>query len=724
MERATYRAYRAVGLIAAGWWAASLAALPAASPAASPTPATSGGAPGADPTAYYSPLSRINAENVKDLGFAWEFKTGTYRGMEATPIVTDGVLYTSGPWGVVYALDAADGKLLWSFDPHSNGQVARYANVDVANRGVVLEGHTLYVTALDCRTFALDARTGAKRWEVATAERATYACSGAPLVAGHTLVVGNGGGDTGPGGMRGYVSAYDLESGALRWRFYTVPQRGEAHPTAAMRRAEATWNPDRDPEFGGGGAVWDGMAYDAGANLVFIGTGNAAPYLGARGAAGRAFDRLYTASIVALDATSGRLAWHYQTTPGDIWDYDADAKMVLADLRIGGKLRKVVMQANKNGYFYVLDRLTGEPLSVRPFTYLNWSEGLSTRFRPMERPDSDYSATPRLVYPGAQGAHSWAPMSFDPRTGLVYIPTVEVPSLIVNLKSSPGASVKYIDGGTGPGFATPDRDYRPADVEPLFGALPPVSARRPDGEPRLQALLKAWDPAAGTLVWQRQTSQDYFVLDGGALSTAGNLVFAGREDGRFVAYAADTGAILKSIDTGTATMAAPMTYEVGGIQYVAVLQGHGGSIMYSYQGTAAMSRANEDRILVFKLGGSPVPLPPARISEPYSQPPARHGTEAQIEAGRSLFTTWCSKCHSLGVPAVTPDLSRLGRGIGSVEVFKSIVLGGALVPLGMARFDDVLSSDDAEEIHAFLLDRAWDAYTAQSARREAAPASN
>ncbi len=315
-------------------------------------------------------------------------------------------------------------------------------------------------------------------------------------------------------------------------------------------------------------------------------------------------------------------------------------------------------------------------------------------------------------------------MSFDPQTGLVYIPTLEVPNLMVDLAASRGASVKYIDGGTGPGFVTPDQDYRPADIEPLFGSLPGVSARRADGKPRVQALLKAWDPAAGKVVWQQRTSHDHFVLDGGALSTAGNLVFAGREDGRFVAYAADSGTILTSIETGTASMAAPMTYEINGIQYVALMQGHGGSIMYSYLGTAAMRRENEDRILVFKLGGSRVPMPPARVPVPYSLPPPRHGTDAQNEAGRSLFVTWCSKCHSLGVPAVTPDLSRLGRGIGSVEVFKSIVLGGALVPLGMGRFNDVLSSDEAEAIHSFLLDRAWDAYTAQSAHGGPDPPAN
>jgi quinohemoprotein ethanol dehydrogenase len=666
-------------------------------------------------TGYYSPLSQISAGNVQDLSFAWEFKTGTYRGMEATPVVADGVLYTSGPWGAVYALDAASGALKWRFDPHNDGQVARYSNVDVANRGVALARGKLYVTALDCRTYALDTRTGATLWEVATAEGPTYACSGAPLIAGRVLIVGNSGGDTGRGGLRGYVSAYDLETGALKWRFYTVPKRGDEHPTPEMKAAESTWDPERDPAYGGGGTVWDGMSYDPELNRVFIGTGNAAPYLGA-GAAGGTLDRLYAASIVALDAASGRMAWYYQATPGDIWDYDADAKLVLADLPIAGRTRKALMQANKNGYFYVLDRVTGQPLSAQPFSYINWSEGMTARFRPITRTDADYSKQPILIYPGPQGAHSWAPMSFDPHTGLVYIPTLEVPNLIVNLKTNPGATVKYVDGGTGPGFATPDRDYRPEDISPLFGALPNVPDRRPDGQPRIQAMLKAWDPVHQKTVWQQQTSEGYFVLEGGALSTAGNLVFAGRGDGRFVAYAADTGKVLKTIDTGTATMAAPMTYEIDGTQYVAVMQGHGGSVMYSYQGTAALKYMNEGRILVLKLGGSAVPLPPPRPQEPYRQPPPQVGTAAQIAAGRALFSTWCSKCHTLGVPAVTPDLTRLNRGIGSVDTFKAIVLGGALAPLGMARFDDVLSPADADELHTFLVDQAWHAYDEQQKR--------
>ncbi len=664
-------------------------------------------------TGYYSSLAQIDAANVQTLGFAWQFKTGTYRGLEATPIVVDGVMYTSGIWGIVYALDAATGRLLWQFDPHADGQAARYASVDVVNRGVAVSEGKIYVASVDCRLFALDARTGAKRWEAATAEAPPYACSSAPLIAGHVVVMGNAGSDTGRGGLRGYVSAYDLESGARRWRFYTVPKVGDVHAPPEMRAAEKTWDPARDSAFGGGGNVWDGMAYDPELNRVFIGTGNAAPYLAAREMNGRALDRLYAASIVALDADSGHMAWYYQTTPGDIWDLDASAKMVLADLRIGGRTRKTLLQANKNGYFYVLDRISGKPISARAFTYMNWSTGMDAQFRPIVAADADYTAAPRMIYPGAQGAHGWAPMSYSPASGLVYIPTLDVPNIIINLQTNPGATVSFVDGGTGPGFVIPDKDYDPGDSAPIFGQLPSVPSLGPGGKPRLRASLRAWDPIRQKLVWEQQTSQDYLLLDGGALSTAGNLVLAGREDGRFVAYAADDGSILKVLDTGTATIAAPMTYEIKGTQYIAVMQGHGGSIMFSLVGTAGINYVNEGRILVLKLGGSDIPKPAPRTEEPYRQPPARVGTAAQVSTGRSLFFTWCSKCHTLGAPAVTPDLSRLNRGIGSADAFKAIVLQGALLPLGMARFNDVLSAEDADDIHAYLVDQSWQAYDAQ-----------
>ena len=342
---------------------------------------------------YYSPLTAIHAGNVRDLGLAWEFKTGTFRGLEATsPIVVDGILYASGTWGIVYALDARNGSLLWTFDPHSDGQPARYSGAaDVANRGVAVFEGRVFVIALDCRIYALNARTGAILWQAATNEGPRYACTGRPTIAGGLVVVGNGGGDFGAGGVRGYVSAYAIDIGQLKWRFYTVPSLTESNPSPEMKAAASSWDPRRNPALGGGGTVWDGMGYDPHLNLLYFGTGNAAPYLAERTLNGRPIDRLYAASIIALHADSGRLAWYYQTTPGDIWDFDAAAPFVLADLQIASKTRSTLLQANKNGYFYVLDRITGEPISAKAFTSMN-SSSASTALPPHRAPQCELGA--------------------------------------------------------------------------------------------------------------------------------------------------------------------------------------------------------------------------------------------------------------------------------------------------------------------------------------------
>jgi quinohemoprotein ethanol dehydrogenase len=669
---------------------------------------------------YYSPLTQISRDNVAGLGFAWEYRLGTRRGLVATPLVVDGVMYTSGNWGIVYALDATTGKLRWTYDPASNRQQARYEQNDVVNRGVAIWKGRVYVVAADCRLIALEASSGAKVWETNTLADPTrpYACSGYPQLAGGVVVVGNAGGDTSPGGLRGYVTAYDLGSGALRWRFYTVPSLAEKNPPPELIAAARTWDPKRDPAAGGGGTVWNGMAYDPALGLVFLGTGNAAPYGAPRDPKGHGTDNLYTASILALNAETGKLVWYYQATPGDRWDFDATATLVQAELQINGQSRSVLMQANKNGYFYVLDRKTGKPISVKPFSYLNWSSGIDKDFRPIITSTADYHSSPKLIYPSINGAHLWQPMAFSPKTGLVYIPVIDAPSFLVDLNRNPGAGIKFVDEATdGVAYVVPDASYDAESLRPTYGALPKVPAANPKtGKPLVRAAIRAWDPVAQRVMWEQETSKDFVLFDGGTLATAGDLVFAGREDGSFVAYDAETGTIRKTLSTGTPIMAAPMSYEVNGSQYVAVLGGHGAGYLGSFTGTAAMKYLNDGRIMVFKLGGAAeVPKPPVRVTEPYQQPPPSTASASQIQSGSNLFTTWCARCHSLGTPGVTPDLARLRDGIENPAVFQAIVLKGAFLSRGMARFDDVLAPSDTEAIYAYLVDQAWANFKQQAA---------
>jgi quinohemoprotein ethanol dehydrogenase len=330
---------------------------------------------------------------------------------------------------------------------------------------------------------------------------------------------------------------------------------------------------------------------------------------------------------------------------------------------------------------------------------------------------ADYSASPKLIYPSAAGAHSWNPMSFSPRTGLAYIPTIDAPNFLVDLHHTPDAGVKFIDEATdGVAYVVPDRDFDPAYWKPIVGSLPAVPKANPEtGKALIRSSIKAWDPVSQKVVWEQQTSDGYLVLDGGTLSTGGDVVFAGREDGTFVAYNARTGEVLTSLDTGTPMMAAPMTYEVNGTQYVAIMAAHGGGYLSSFVGTAAMKYLNEGRIIAFKLGGVVnVPKPPAREQESMQQPPASTATPETIIAGQRLFSSWCARCHAFGVPGVTPDLSRLPGGIGAFAVFEAVVLKGAFMSQGMARFDDVLSTQDAMAIHAYLVDQAAQNYAAQT----------
>src|ERR1700733_14237927 len=345
---------------------------------------------------YFSPLTAIDAGNVKQLGFAWSYDLGEpQRGQEATPLVIDGVMYTSGTWGYVYAVDAASGKERWRYDPKADFFMGRNPCCDLVNRGVAVWQGKVFVASVDGRLHALDAATGKKLWEADTIvdRKLPYSSTGAPQIAGSVVVIGNSGADMGHGAVRGYISAYDLQTGALKWRFFTVPPAvGQPYENPELAAADKTWDPHRKPEFKGGATVWDGLAYDPKLNLLYIGTANAAPY-DLRQLGKQRLDALYTASILAIHADTGRMAWYYQTTPRDSWDYDAVQKFVLADLKVGGKPHAVIMQANKNGFFYVLDRKSGKLLSANPFSYVNWASRIDMKSgRPVITAQADWYA--------------------------------------------------------------------------------------------------------------------------------------------------------------------------------------------------------------------------------------------------------------------------------------------------------------------------------------------
>ncbi len=657
---------------------------------------------------YFSPLKDINTGNVAQLGFAWDYRLGTSRGLEATPLVVDGVMYATSNFGRVYALDAETGRELWKYDPHIDGQWARYACCDAVNRGLAAYGGRLYVGALDGWLHAIDASSGQLVWKVDTLigrqEHKPYTITGAPVLAGDVLIVGNSGGDF--AGARGYVTAYDLKTGAQRWRFFTVPRNPALGPQDQehLNSAIATWDPKHRWDAGSGGTVWDGIAYDPSLKLVYVGTANAAPYnshIGGR----KGGDELYAASIIAIHVDDGTMAWYYQTVPQDRWDFDSTQKFVLADIDLEGQRRQVVMQAAKNGFYYVLDRRTGELLSAHNFAYVSWTKGIDLKTgRPIVDPSADYDHGPALVFPSESGAHSWQPMAFDAGRAMTFIPVIEAGNVIVE---SIDRRAGLVEGQfTTPAFAP--EGYDPKAMQSLYGALPALDklAKGVATNTASRGFLRAWSVPEHRVVWEAQTATSW---DGGVLATDGGLVFQGDANGYLNAYASDTGQKLASVQLGSSMMAAPISYRVKGIQYVAIMAGYGGGAVITGApfdpASAAYKYGNDGRIIVLKLGGPTPPLPPLRTDDNRPvDPPARQGTPAQIAAGEVLYNRYCSRCHVFG-RSILPDLRRLTP--ATHGLFKQIVLEGAYVPKGMARFDDVLSVQDADALHDFLIDQAW-----------------
>ncbi|MEG9861747.1 MAG: PQQ-dependent dehydrogenase, methanol/ethanol family [Parvularculales bacterium] len=638
----------------------------------------------------FSPLDQITDDNVQDLGLAWSYETGTTRGLEASPIVVDGTLYTTGTWGIVQALNAATGEELWEYDPEVPGEWARYGCCDVVNRGVAVWKGRVYVASFDGRLIALDAGTGNEIWQVNTIDRSKpYTITGAPRIIKDKIIIGNGGAEL---GVRGYVSAYDVDSGELVWRFYTVPGNPDKpfeHPELVM--AAETWKGGKWWEIGGGGTAWDSMAYDADLNMLYVGVGNGSPWTRHIRSPGGG-DNLFLSSIIALNPDTGRLIWHYQTTPGDNWDYTATQHIILADMEIDGEPRKVLMQAPKNGFFYVLDRETGELLRADKYVTVTWASHVDMQTgRPVENEELNYDKTTQFILPSANGGHNWQPMAYNPETGLVYIPAQEVAG-IYNL------SEEWKERGTfteSPGWWNLGLDW--GKYVETINALPEL--------PVNSGYLKAWDPVAGQERWVVEHT-DFW--NGGVLTTSGNLVFQGTGDGRFVAYAADSGQILWEAPVLTGIIAPPVTYMVDGEQYIAIMAGWGGVGVPSGDArtSAAARYGNDGRLLTFKLGAKGrLPVLTALDTTIPEQPDVNISADALAEGG-VLYMNYCGLCHGALVVSggVLPDLRRMSPGVH--DQFYDIVLDGLLKDNGMASFGDLLSREDAEKIYGYIVTRA------------------
>ena len=631
----------------------------------------------------FSPLARIHQDNVGELKLAWYFDLDTTRGQEATPLVIDGVMYVTSAWSKVFALDARTGRELWRFDPKVEGAKAIDACCDVVNRGVAAWADRVFVGTLDGRLIALDRATGQPAWSVQTTDPAKrYTITGAPRVIAGKVIIGNGGGEM---GVRGYVSAYDAVDGKMLWRFYTVPGNPkDGFESDALERAAKTWRGEWW-QYGGGGTVWDSMAYDPQLDLLYIGVGNGSPWNHRIRSDGEG-DNLYLSSIVALRPATGEYVWHFQTTPAETWDYTATQHIILADLTIESRVRKVLMQAPKNGYFYVLDRATGEFIHAKNYVNVTWTTGLDPKTgRPSIVPEARYLREPAMVSPGPLGGHNWYPMSFSPQTKLVYIPALESSSYY---KHDDAFEFRERTWNTGVSIS---RD--PANARTIADA-----AKSKGG-----AMLLAWDPIGQREVWRVNYQR---TGNGGVLTTGGGLVFQGSVDDMFNAYAADTGARLWSQSVQNAILGGPVTFELDGEQYVAALAGIGGVAVAGGLGSV-QTRSPYGRVLAFKLGGKA--QLPALSTTVVRRPPdvRRANAQGDIQVGRRSYDRVCSACHGENARSVTaiPDL-RYSNAIAERDTFKSIVIDGARADKGMVGFGSTLTPEQAEEIRAYLVSLA------------------
>ncbi|NKI19128.1 PQQ-dependent dehydrogenase, methanol/ethanol family [Spongiibacter sp. KMU-166] len=638
----------------------------------------------------FSPLTSINQRNVSRLGLAWYADLPTRRGIETTPLMADGVLYVTASWGHVLAYDARTGGKLWHFDPKVPKDYAVRGCCDGVNRGVALWQDKVLAASYDGKLRAIDRKTGDPLWEVDTRINTDdpYTITGAPRVVNGKVIIGNGGAEL---GVRGYVSAYDATNGKLVWRFFTVPgDPAKGFEDDTQEWIASTWNGEWWKNGKGGGTAWDSFAFDPSLNLLYIGVGNGSSWNHKVRSNGEG-DNLFVSSIVAVNADTGKYVWHYQTTPADSFDYTATQHMILADLVVKGKKRKVIMQAPKNGFFYVLDRRNGKLLSAEKYMPVNWASHVDMETgRPVEAEGLREGKIP-LVTPGPSGAHNWQPMSYSPQTELVYIPALMSGAIYIDdFSAQDRKGVWNTNYAVAPMVAVPDELTN--------------EQRAGMGEMVLKAVLQARDPKTNAVVWQKEGG---FFSGGGLLSTAGNLLFQGDLEGTFRARAADTGEELWSQDVQGGIMGSPISYQLDDEQYIAVAQGWGGISGLPYGAVAGpRNMINISRLLVYKLDGDTA-LPRVAVKEQTLPEPTLASADTEtIEAGRVLYNQYCAVCH--GGNAISAGLiSDLRYRINDIApAWQAIVRDGAMASLGMPARGEFITEAEAEAIKHYVVHEA------------------
>jgi len=643
---------------------------------------------------HYSPLDQINDTNAAELGLVWSYDLETDRGVEGAPLYSDGVLYVTSAWNVTHAVDARTGEKLWTYDPKTPVGYARWACCDVVSRGMALWEDKAIIATLDGRVIALDRKTGKPVWTTETFDlEGRYASTGAPRVFNGIVVIGNGGADA---NARGFVTALDADTGKKLWRFYTVPgdpskPDGEISDKPLKELAEPTWTGEWWKIGGGGGTAWDAIVYDKELDLLYIGVGNGGPMPQAFRSPGGG-DNLFLASIVAVKPSTGEYVWHYQANPGEEWDYTNTQPIVLADLEIDGAKRKVLMQAPKNGFFYVLDRTNGKLISAEKFAPVNWAESIDLKTgRPVENTEiARYDNEPRMVAPGPGGAHNWHAMSFNQKTGLVYFPVTE----------------HWMPYPLGPG--RPEGGVSQATTAARTKKMMELMG---EAERRENAWLTAWDPVAQREVWRVAHSRPG---SGGVLSTAGNIVIQGNPDRKLAIFRATDGKMLWEFDSQNVPIASPITYTLDGEQYVAITTGWGGGMALVEMAAGKPPLQNGPaRLMVFKLGGKGnLPAFDPGTIQKRVEPPLSRAPEEVVEKGRLLFDAKCSTCHGVNARGGLKDLRWMTR--ETHAIFDRIVLEGLRADKGMPDFSKELTKEEVASIHAYVTARANEDFLADS----------